>query len=103
MTTHRLEALRGKVAGERAYPLVGLAQPGFCKEDQEHGHSTKTLLFVTIKQGVIDHRIFLSNREKKISFNRYFYQPEPMLTLEEIRADILVVEREFLGGVKANG
>ena len=42
----------------------------------------------------------------EISFNRYFYKPEPMRTLEEIRADILKVEREsegllaeILGGV----
>ena len=42
----------------------------------------------------------------EVSFNRYFYKPEPMRTLEEIRADILAVEREtegllaeMLGGV----
>ena len=33
----------------------------------------------------------------EISFNRYFYKPEPMRTLEEIRADILAVERESEG------
>ena len=33
----------------------------------------------------------------EISFNRYFYRPEPMRTLEEIRADILAVERETEG------
>ena len=33
----------------------------------------------------------------EISFNRYFYKPEPMRTLEEIRADILAVEREAEG------
>ena len=33
----------------------------------------------------------------EISFNRYFYNPEPMRTLEEIRADILAVERETEG------
>jgi len=33
----------------------------------------------------------------EISFNRYFYKPEPMRTLEEIRADILAVERETEG------
>ena len=33
----------------------------------------------------------------EISFNRYFYKPEPMRTLEEIRADILAVEREADG------
>ncbi len=33
----------------------------------------------------------------EISFNRYFYKPEPMRTLEEIRADILEVERESEG------
>lgn len=33
----------------------------------------------------------------EISFNRYFYTPEPMRTLEEIRADILAVERETEG------
>ena len=33
----------------------------------------------------------------EISFNRYFYMPEPMRTLEEIRADIAAVERETEG------
>ena len=33
----------------------------------------------------------------EISFNRYFYKPEPLRTLEEIRADILVVEKETKG------
>ena len=33
----------------------------------------------------------------EISFNRYFYKPEPMRTLEEIAADILAVEREAEG------
>ena len=33
----------------------------------------------------------------EISFNRYFHKPEPMRTLEEIRADILAVERESAG------
>ena len=33
----------------------------------------------------------------EISFNRYFYKPQPMRTLEEIRADILAVRRESEG------
>ena len=33
----------------------------------------------------------------EISFNRYFYKPQPMRTLEEIRADILALERESAG------
>ena len=33
----------------------------------------------------------------EISFNRYFYKPEPMRTLEEIRAEITAVEREAEG------
>ena len=33
----------------------------------------------------------------EISFNRYFYKPKPMRTLEEIRADILAVEKETDG------
>ena len=40
----------------------------------------------------------------EISFNRYFYKPEPMRTLDEIRADIAAVEREvegLLGGMLA--
>ena len=32
-----------------------------------------------------------------ISFTRYFYKPKPMRTLEEIRADILALERETEG------
>ncbi len=38
----------------------------------------------------------------EISFNRYFYKPQPMRTLEEIRAEILALEREssgLLGGL----
>ena len=33
----------------------------------------------------------------EISFNRYFHKPEPMRSLEEIRGDILAVERESTG------
>lgn len=33
----------------------------------------------------------------EISFTRYFYQPKPLRTLEEIRADILALERETDG------
>ena len=33
----------------------------------------------------------------KISFNRYFYKPQPMRTLQEIRADILSLEKETEG------
>ena len=33
----------------------------------------------------------------EVSFNRYFYKPEPMRPLEEIRADILAVEKETAG------
>jgi type I restriction enzyme M protein len=33
----------------------------------------------------------------QISFNRYFYQPEPLRTLAEIRADIEVLEQETDG------
>ena len=38
----------------------------------------------------------------EISFNRYFYKPQPMRTLEEIRTDILALEKEtegLLGGI----
>ena len=33
----------------------------------------------------------------EISFTRYFYKPKPMRTLEEIRADILALEKETQG------
>ena len=33
----------------------------------------------------------------EISFNRYFYKPQPMRTLAEIRADILALEQETEG------
>ena len=33
----------------------------------------------------------------EVSFTRYFYKPAPMRTLEEIRADILALERETEG------
>ena len=42
-----------------------------------------------------------SNRPSKtgyeVSFTRYFYKPQPLRTLEEIRADILALERETEG------
>ena len=97
MTTHRLEALRREVAGERAYPLECLAQPGLCKEGQERGHSTETMLSVTIKQGANDQRTLLSTSNKKISFNRYFYKPELMRKMEKNQADLLEVERKIEG------
>ena len=43
---------------------------------------------------------YVSNTVKvgyEISFNRYFYKPEPMRTLEEIRAEIRAVESESEG------
>jgi len=36
----------------------------------------------------------------EISFNRYFYRPKPLRSLEEIRADILALERETEGLLK---
>ena len=33
----------------------------------------------------------------EISFTRYFYKPQPMRTLHEIRADILALEKETEG------
>ncbi len=33
----------------------------------------------------------------EISFTRYFYTPQPLRTLEEIRADILALEKETAG------
>ena len=33
----------------------------------------------------------------EVSFNRYFYRPQPMRMLEEIRADILALEKETAG------
>ena len=33
----------------------------------------------------------------EISFTRYFYKPQPLRALEEIRADILALERETEG------
>ena len=42
----------------------------------------------------------------EISFTRYFYKPQPLRTLEEIRADILALEREtegLLGEIVGNG
>ncbi len=36
----------------------------------------------------------------EISFTRYFYKPQPMRTLEEIRADILALEQETEGLLK---
>ena len=33
----------------------------------------------------------------EVSFTRYFYKPQPLRTLEEIRADILAIEKETEG------
>jgi type I restriction enzyme M protein len=33
----------------------------------------------------------------EFSFTRYFYKPQPLRTLEEIRADILAIEKETKG------
>jgi hypothetical protein len=37
----------------------------------------------------------------EISFTKHFYKPEPLRTLEEIRADILALERETDGLLEA--
>jgi type I restriction enzyme M protein len=37
----------------------------------------------------------------EISFTRYFYKPQPLRSLDEIRADILAVEKESDGLVEA--
>ena len=37
----------------------------------------------------------------EINFNRHFYKPQPMRSLEEIRADILELERETEGLLNA--
>ena len=42
----------------------------------------------------------------EISFTRYFYKPKPMRSLEEIRADIVALEKEtegLLGGILGHG
>ena len=42
----------------------------------------------------------------EISFTRYFYKPQPLRPLEEIRADILALEREtegLLGEIVGDG
>ncbi len=42
----------------------------------------------------------------EVSFTRYFYKPQPLRTLEEIRADILALEREtdgLLGEIVSGG
>ena len=33
----------------------------------------------------------------EISFTRYFYKPNPMRTLREIRSDVLALEKEAQG------
>ena len=33
----------------------------------------------------------------EVSFTRYFYKPKPLRSLEEIRADILALEKETEG------
>lgn len=36
----------------------------------------------------------------EVSFTRYFYKPQPLRPLEEIRADIVALERETEGLLK---
>ena len=35
----------------------------------------------------------------EVSFTRYFYKPQPLRSLEEIRADILALEQETEGSL----
>ena len=42
-------------------------------------------------------RYVLQPTGNEISFTRYFYKPQPMRTLAEIRADILALEKETEG------
>jgi len=42
----------------------------------------------------------------EVSFTRFFYKPQPLRTLEEIRADIVELEKEtkgLLGEIVGNG
>ena len=56
-----------------------------------------------IKREVLPHApdAWIDESSKKIgyeiSFNRYFYKPQPLRTLDEIRADILALEKETEG------
>jgi type I restriction enzyme M protein len=36
----------------------------------------------------------------EISFNRYFYKPQPLRSLDEIKKDILILEQETEGLLK---
>ena len=38
----------------------------------------------------------------EISFNRYFYKPKKLRSLDEIRADLLAVEKEAKGLLEEN-
>jgi len=56
-----------------------------------------------LKREVLPHAAdawYLADKVKvgyEISFTRYFYKPQPMRSLEEIRADILALEQETEG------
>ena len=56
-----------------------------------------------LKREVLPHAAdawYLADKVKigyEVSFTRYFYKPEPMRSLEEIRADILALEQETEG------
>lgn len=53
-------------------------------------HSVKAILMEITTLGTV-----ITNYE--VSFTRYFYKPQPLRTLEEIRVDILALEKETEG------
>ena len=103
--------------GVPAYPLRGLFAITVCGEERDVEYEPDTDLRDTeqvplLEEGGIEAFItrevlpyapdawFLESSIKtgyEINFNRYFYKPQPLRGLEEIRADILVLEEETEG------
>ena len=58
----------------------------------------QSVLVAEDERNLVEALSFLMRRAGyEVSVTRYFYQPQPLRTLEEIRADILALEKETEG------
>jgi hypothetical protein len=89
-------APKGTGAADRCDKMVQAAAQESREEELRtlRGRHPTHLRYLPRVQGIRPVEDFL---QREISFNRYFYKPQPLRPLEAIRADILALEKETEG------
>ncbi len=88
---HRWQARRGRV---RARPRPARHRAGAAAGGRRHRRLRREVLPHAPDAWYVPDSVKIGY---EISFTRYFYMPKPLRTLEEIRADILALEKETEG------